>query len=264
MSEENEVHAIEPNSYHPNAAEKALFFLLSMLDELLRQEGEDRVESALISDARRVADEMAAPRRLCVNVVRQALCAARLAGVKLKGRTGLEGAMKPRVDTNSLDGRPYDVLAHPPDEPWPLWPASHFPDMTYEVPLHLRAVDVPTVRAFRDRVAEKLDELRDADEERFLKSRGLGVSPPADAATHSPDFTTLEYRGTRYTFKKGNQAEAVRALWGAHGHSLTRETIRKQINSGDEKFRMSKLFSGHPAWGTLIVTDGKGCYHIPQ
>lgn len=86
--------------------------------------------------------------------------------------------------------------------------------------------------------------------------------PPAPA--HSPDFTTLDYRGTRYTFSKGQQAHAVRVLWEAAGHSLTQETIGDKVGSDATRFRLGKLFHGHPAWGALIVQDGKGCYRIPQ
>lgn len=173
--------AIESKSYHPNAAEKALLVLLGLLEELLRQEGTERVEEVLTADARKVAEEMAAQRRVLQDAIGQALCAARLAGVRLQGITGLEVAMEPHVDAHGLDDRPYDVLAHPPDKPWPLFPSPYLRGMTYEVALHLPAVDVPTVRAFRDQVVAKLDELRDADEERFLESRALHVGqPPAD------------------------------------------------------------------------------------
>ncbi|NLX21651.1 MAG: hypothetical protein GXY55_08255 [Phycisphaerae bacterium] len=178
--------AIESKSYHPNAAEKTLLVLLGLLEELLRQEGTERVEEVLTADARKVAEEMAAQRRVLQDAIGQALCAARLAGVRLQGITGLEVAMKPHVDAHGLDDRPYDVLAHPPDKPWPLFPSPYLRGMTYEVALHLPAVDVPMVRAFRDQVVAKLDELRDADEERFLESRGLHVGPPPADATLDP------------------------------------------------------------------------------
>jgi len=91
-------------------------------------------------------------------------------------------------------------------------------------------------------------------------------TPPAkaDAPTHSPDFTSVDWGGERYTFSKGQQAAAVRVLWEAGGHSLTQETIGERVGSDATRFRLAKLFHGHRAWGTMIVPDGKGCYRIPR
>jgi hypothetical protein len=92
--------------------------------------------------------------------------------------------------------------------------------------------------------------------------------------THSPDFTSVSWFGTRYTFAKGNQAESVRALWEAWmrgGHSLSQETIGESIGSTASRFELAKVFrrksagSGyepHPAWGTMIRPDSKGSYRL--
>ena len=93
--------------------------------------------------------------------------------------------------------------------------------------------------------------------------------------THSPDFTSVNWFGTRYTFTKGNQAESVRVLWEAWEkgrHSLSQETTREKIYSAAEKqFRLSHVFrrrlpnggyGQHPAWGTMIKQAEKGCYHL--
>ena len=92
--------------------------------------------------------------------------------------------------------------------------------------------------------------------------------------THSPDFTSVNWFGTRYTFAKGNQAESVRALWGAWeggGHSLSQETIGSRVGSQTDRFELAKVFrrkaagggyQPHPAWGTMIRSDSKGSYRL--
>lgn len=92
--------------------------------------------------------------------------------------------------------------------------------------------------------------------------------------THSPDFTSVDWYGARYTFAKGNQARSVQALWEAWeagGHSLTQETIGDRIRSAADRFELRTTFrrrkeeggyEPHPAWGTMIQKDGKGCYRL--
>ena len=92
--------------------------------------------------------------------------------------------------------------------------------------------------------------------------------------SHSPDFTSVVWFGTRYSFGKGNQAEAVRVLWEAWengGHSLSQELIGERTGSAAARFELRKVFRSrkpdgsyepHPAWGTMIVPDGKGCYRL--
>ena len=99
--------------------------------------------------------------------------------------------------------------------------------------------------------------------------RKLAASPPS----HSDDFTSFNWFGTRYTFSQGNQAECVRVLWKAYdsgGHSLTQETIGKRIQSAATRFELSKVFRSrkggkyirHSAWGTMIQQDSKGSYRL--
>ncbi len=93
--------------------------------------------------------------------------------------------------------------------------------------------------------------------------------------THSPDFTSVDWFGTRYTFAKGNQAQAVRVLWEAWAkgeHSLSQETVGERIESSADRFEMRKTFrrrktegkgyEPHPAWGTMIQQYGKGCFRL--
>jgi len=94
-----------------------------------------------------------------------------------------------------------------------------------------------------------------------------------DEPSHSPDFTSANWYGTRYTFAKGNQAETIRVLWEAWeagGHSLSQELIGEKIGSSSDHFRIQKTFRTlrengyvrHPAWGAMIQQDGKGCYRL--
>jgi len=98
-----------------------------------------------------------------------------------------------------------------------------------------------------------------------------------DPTTHSPDFTSVDWFGKRYNFSKGNQAQAVRVLWDAwtHGeHSLSQETVGARIESSADRFEMRKTFrrrkangkgyEPHPAWGTMIQQDGKGCFRLAR
>jgi hypothetical protein len=95
--------------------------------------------------------------------------------------------------------------------------------------------------------------------------------------THSYEFTSVDWYGTRYKFSKGNQAQTVRVLWEIweHGeHSLSQETIGERIDSSADRFEMRKTFRQrksdgrgyvpHPAWGTMIQDDGKGCYRLAR
>lgn len=104
-----------------------------------------------------------------------------------------------------------------------------------------------------------------------LDERGKGLP------THSPDFSSVDWFGKRYTFSKGNQAQAVRVLWEAWEqgeHSLSQETIGEQIESSADRFELRTTFrrrksksSGfelHPAWGTMINQDGKGKYRLAR
>jgi len=115
------------------------------------------------------------------------------------------------------------------------------------------------------------------------KSRPSDEAPPPDPedaqatdsmkATHSPDFTSVNWFGTRYAFAKGNQAETVRLLWEAWEageHSLSQETIAERMESSATHFALRKVFrqrvegkyQPHPAWGTMIRQERKGCYRL--
>jgi len=136
----------------------------------------------------------------------------------------------------------------------------------------LRRITLGRDGRWLDRVREALGlreaQCRPADDggdQRMLAEDGL----------HSEDFTSVDWFGTRHTFSKGNQAEAVRVLWEAWkqgGHSLSQETIGERIKSSADRFELRKTFRQrkakgdgyglHPAWGTMIQQDGKGCFRL--
>ncbi len=114
------------------------------------------------------------------------------------------------------------------------------------------------------------DEGTSGDQGKGTQGAMEGVEEP----THSDDFTSVNWFGTRYYFTKGNQAETVKVLWEAWesgGHSLSQETIRARIESNDDRFRLSHVFrmkkkdggyEQHPAWGSMIQEVTKGSYHL--
>jgi hypothetical protein len=92
---------------------------------------------------------------------------------------------------------------------------------------------------------------------------------------HSADFTSVKWFGVDYRFKKGLQAESVRALWEAWENgtpSLSEQTIAEKIRSRNERFRLAHVFKPidkktgkrqtHPAWGTMIKPAGKGLFKL--
>jgi len=115
----------------------------------------------------------------------------------------------------------------------------------------------------------------------WLTTTAINTSPDVGAPvptpqtpTHSPDFVSVDWYGTRYEFSKGNQAQAVRVLWEAWksgGHSLTQEKIGEKIESAADRFDLAKTFrkrkhgcgyESHPAWRTMIQQASKGSYRL--
>jgi hypothetical protein len=112
-----------------------------------------------------------------------------------------------------------------------------------------------------------------------LVAKGLAEPPdlgPDDIppSWFSLDFTSATWNRLHFTFTKGNQAESVKTLyeaWKAGQHSLSQETIGTKVSPQVERFELRKVFrrrnsigryEQHPAWGTMIVKDSKGCYRL--
>lgn len=97
----------------------------------------------------------------------------------------------------------------------------------------------------------------------FLKQVHRNRTQPD--VSHAPDYTSVVWYGTRYTFSKGQQAEAVRLLWEAWksgGHGMAQEVIGDKISSNNDRFRLAHLFRKHPAWDSMIRSAGKGVYRL--
>jgi hypothetical protein len=98
-------------------------------------------------------------------------------------------------------------------------------------------------------------------EVRWPSGRRLVFPIPADSG-HSPDFRSVRWRGEDHTFSEP-QARAVRVLWEAAesgcpdvgGEALTEA-------AGTESHTARDVFKGHSAWGTLIVSSGRGIFRL--
>jgi hypothetical protein len=89
----------------------------------------------------------------------------------------------------------------------------------------------------------------------------------ASEATHSADFTAVNWFGTEYTFALGVQSGAVKALWEEwekSGLGLHQQTIREAVDAERENFRMDKAFRNNPAFGTMIQSIGDGRYKLVE
>ena len=88
--------------------------------------------------------------------------------------------------------------------------------------------------------------------------------PPPSPAQHSMDFRCVTWLGEKYTFSQ-MQAACVKVMWEAWENdtpSLGQQTILESAESSSERlihvFRNGK----HPAWGSMIVPDGKGIFRL--
>jgi hypothetical protein len=92
------------------------------------------------------------------------------------------------------------------------------------------------------------------------------VASGSGAATHSDDFRSVDWFGTRYSFT-ATQAACIRVLWD-NWERKTPEvgdaTILTAAESNSE--RLGIVFRDHKAWGTMIVegvTKGTHGLHPP-
>jgi hypothetical protein len=101
---------------------------------------------------------------------------------------------------------------------------------------------------------------------------GLGLKTRPDP-THSEDFHSVNWYGTVYSFSD-TQAAVVALLWKAWengspevGCSYLVENAVEEPEDADQFYRKPKLsdiFKGHPAWGTLIASTRKGNYFLSR
>jgi putative restriction endonuclease len=93
----------------------------------------------------------------------------------------------------------------------------------------------------------------------------LQPSPDATEARHSPDFRSVRWFGTLFTFTPV-QAACVQILWETWTHDPP-EVGQHYIleNVGAESTKLSDVFKGRPAWGTMIRPGStRGAFRLEQ
>jgi hypothetical protein len=96
-------------------------------------------------------------------------------------------------------------------------------------------------------------------------------SGPEAPCNHSEDYSSVRWFGATYTFTK-TQARCIQKMWeeyekGTSG--LSEETLGVAAGSSAARFRLREVFrnkkSGmHPAWGTMIISLGKGVFGLAR
>jgi DNA-binding response OmpR family regulator len=82
---------------------------------------------------------------------------------------------------------------------------------------------------------------------------------------HAPDYSEIRLRGEPYYFTGEIQQAAIRFL---HAAARTDEPWRsgkivlQAAKSNDTNMRMVNLFGRHPAWGVLLLSNGRGKYRL--
>lgn len=90
---------------------------------------------------------------------------------------------------------------------------------------------------------------------------------PKGAAVHSPDFRSVRWHGTEYSFT-GNQAACVKVLWDAWQNGASDvgdEMLLNAVDAASPPRSLRDVFRDHPAWGTMIVAGGsKGSHRLAE
>jgi hypothetical protein len=112
--------------------------------------------------------------------------------------------------------------------------------------------------------AENPPEVQSVAEQNERTALGFPIPP----VTHSADFSFVCWYGVDYNFTK-TQAACVKVLyeaWDNRTPILTEETILEKAGSCGNRlrdvFKVKKKM--HPAWGTMIVTAGKGRLRLQE
>lgn len=83
--------------------------------------------------------------------------------------------------------------------------------------------------------------------------------------SHQPDYSQVTLNGELYLFTGRIQRAVVRILHAAAQSDhpwLLGKVLLKKAGSTDLSMRMGNLFRRHPAWGTVIESDGRGQYRL--
>jgi hypothetical protein len=119
----------------------------------------------------------------------------------------------------------------------------------------------------------KTKDARDYENFRFLIERAkllledqeTPVKIERAEAKHSDDFSSVIWYGIKYPIFNKTQALVVGLLWKEWEKgtpTLSDSTIKKVIGSANERFRLRHTFRNHPAFGTMIKSNGKGIYQL--
>ena len=86
---------------------------------------------------------------------------------------------------------------------------------------------------------------------------------------HNNDFTEVLWNGKKYKFNTPQQTLAVEYLWA--NKRAREKSIGEAIGSEADNFRLIHIFRQkrkkakmHPAWGKMIIPDGKGVYALAE
>lgn len=80
--------------------------------------------------------------------------------------------------------------------------------------------------------------------------------------SRSSDYTSVEWGGKLFEFKRGNQAAMVKALAEAWPHTMTPEALFEAAGTNPERPRVDVTFRDNPAFGKVIVKENNGAYRI--
>jgi len=189
-------------------------------------------------------------------MVSDMLYAIERAGVR---NTGLKAISSGRIVVE-IRKRVYNVVAEikPPDDT-PLFHLASCIDNGMDA---LRAA-WPGLKGELQSLWNKLKTV--AAQEEKPEPVALATVPDEPAKrTHSTDFTTAEWDGTKYTFSP-LQADTVKALWQEYektGFGLHQNAIRESLDHERGNFRVPHVFRKHPAYGVMIHSCGRGKYRL--
>ena len=95
----------------------------------------------------------------------------------------------------------------------------------------------------------------------------LAVTPsallaPAPSCSHSPDFRSAVWYGTRYTFTP-TQAAVVKQLWAAWEAGAPEMGVDMLlVEAGSQSGGLAAVFKGNQAFGAMIVTGDHRTYRL--
>jgi hypothetical protein len=130
------------------------------------------------------------------------------------------------------------------------------------------------IKAAAKELTDSLEQARDIDHSTSpspaAKSPVTDAAPsplparqlPATDCSHGPDFRSVCWFGTDYSFTD-SQAACIRILWKCWENGtpeVSQATVLEQADLYSK--RLVDLFKKHEAWGSMIVSGKKGAYRL--